>query len=241
MLGELYYPKGLALETAQQVLEVKRPMACNVAWGCSNCCSYCYNYRRTKGKVRRAREFPAFLVEKQLEKFRPEGVFLSFHTDPFLEENVRRTESLVELLTCRNIPVATLSKVDVSLHPIRHGMTIVSADPAFSLWHEPKATHPQTRVWSLKEKHDHGEYTWISMEPYPPPTLWKQDLRKLLQAISFVDFIIFGKLNYDRRASTAEAREFYRSIVPEFEDLCKAHGIRSHVKSDTRKLCQAHQ
>jgi len=241
LLGELYRPKGPALETAQQVLEIERPFAVNIAYGCPNGCydNRCYNYRRMKGKVRFPKDSPASLVEGQLAAgLKPEGAIASFHTDPFLEENARRTETLIELLLSRNIRVATLSKLDISHHPVRHGMTIVSPDPGFSFRYEPHTLHPQTRVWTLKEAHDDGEYTWISMEPYPPPIIWKQDLHPLLEAVSFVDFIIFGKLNYDYRASTLEAREFYRSTVAEFTDFCKAHGIRYWIKSDTRKFIE---
>jgi len=68
------------------------------------------------------------------------------------------------------------------------------------------------------------------MEPYPPPDIWSQDLHELLDAISFVDFVIFGKWNYDRRASTKEARRFYRDKATEFRDYCESHRIRYWIK-----------
>jgi len=90
----------------------------------------------------------------------------------------------------------------------------------------------------LERAAETGDLTWVSMEPYPPPAVWKQNLHPLLEAVSFVDLIIFGKLNYDCRASMPEAREFYRSTVAEFTDFCKAHGIRYWTKSDTRKFIE---
>jgi len=72
MLGELYKPKGLALETAQAVLEVEKPYACNVAIGCSNDCRYCYGPRFMHCKredwrnVRIPKTRPMYLIEKQL-------------------------------------------------------------------------------------------------------------------------------------------------------------------------------
>jgi len=242
MLGELYRPKGPALETAQQVLEIKQPFACNVAWGCSNCCKYpCYNAWRTKGKVRLPRYPPLALVGKQVANgLMPEGVFSSFGTDPFLPSVELSTRDLVNFLLAKGIKVATLTKMVPycwSLK-VRFGITIVSLDEQFRKTFEPNTSSIKERLKLLHLAHIYHGYTWASLEPYPPPAIWKQDLRNLLNAISFVDFMIFGKWNYDKRANTHEAREFYRSTLPEFEDFCKAHRIRYWVKSGTRKFCE---
>jgi len=243
MLGELYRPKGPALETAQQVLEIESPFACNVAYGCPNGCydNRCYNYRRTKGRVRLPKVAPAAMVYSQLARgLRPEGVVLSFGTDPYLPQIVDSTRDLVRVLLSNDIRVATLTKLipETWSTQIRFGMTLVSSDEKFRKQYEPKASPIKERISLLSIAQEHGAYIWVSMEPSPPPAIWKQDLRPLLEAVSFVDFIIFGKLNYDKRANTEEARLFYRATVAEFEDFCKAHGIRHWVKSDTRKFCE---
>jgi len=88
MLGELYYPKGQALETAQAVLEVEKPMAVNVAYGCVNKCAYCFG-RKIYGKdmsIRFTKEHPLILIYKQQKE--PSGVFISFMTDPMLDIKV---------------------------------------------------------------------------------------------------------------------------------------------------------
>jgi len=243
-LGELYYPKGLALETAQRVLEVEKPMACNVAYGCRNACEYCYIRFIEKGQMRLPKTSPEDLVERQLSKgLKPEGVFLSFDTDLFLKENRQEAEVLIGLLGGLNVKVATLSKINVTSHPfwkqrIRSGMTIVSVDEDFRKKFEPNAAAISERIKLLQEVSNYGGYIWISMEPYPPPAVWQQDLRKVLEAISFVDFLIFGKLNYDRRAQTEEARQFYSTAVEQFVDFCRSHKIRHHVKAGTMKFIQ---
>ena len=85
-LGELYHPKGLALETARAVLEVDNPMAVNVAIKCLNECNYCYGPLAFKqkdwGNVRQPKVPVLELVKRQLDKgLKPEGVF----TNPVAE------------------------------------------------------------------------------------------------------------------------------------------------------------
>ena len=237
MLGELYQPKGLALETARAVLEVDEPWAVNVAWGCKNVCRYCYIQYIKKGDMRFPKEKPFGLVLKQLEKgLRPEGVFISFNTDPLLWENYANTWSLISLLRAYDIRVAVLSKEGVlplTDWEIRHGVTLVSLSSGFAEVYEPNAESPLKRLDGLKLASEDGGFTWVSIEPYPPPAIFEQDLKELLEQLDFVNFMIFGKLNYDKRANTPEAKEFYKQAAVEFVDFCKGHGIRYHVKSDT--------
>lgn len=237
MLGQLYIPKGKAFETAQAVLEVNEPWACNVAYGCTNCCEYCYVPYIKKGEVRFPKKSPVELVKVQLEKgLKPEGVFLSFATDPFLTEVSGQTTDLIKLLVDRNIKVATLSKCN--FYPgqnglVKSGMTIVSIDENFQIKFEGRSMLSALRILVLHALKKRNHYTWVSMEPYPTPEIWEQDLIKLLDRIQFVDFIIFGKWNYDVRANDIE---FYRKTVDQFREYCMAHKIRYAVKSDTLKF-----
>lgn len=241
-LGELYHPRGLALETAQAILQTESPMACNIAMGCPNGCLYCYGSLAFKKKdwtnVRFPKDSPSKMVMKQLDKgLKPEGVFLSFATDPIAACNMLETVKLVRKLTTHNIPVATLSKQGTIHFPqIRHGATIVSVDRRFRREWEPRTLKVHDRIDSLNAFHDAGYYTWISMEPYPPPAIFEQDIITVLEAVKFVDFIILGKWNYDKRANTPEARAFYQKAIKTFRAFCKYHNIRYHIKSDTLKF-----
>ena len=240
MLGELYQPKGLARETAQAVLECKYPYAVNVAWGCRLGCKYpCYNWFWTKGEMTFPKEPVVDIVRKQLEKGlepKPEGVFISFGTEPLLTENIKSTIAVVNLLRDYGIRVAVLSKMgtlDIDDFEIRHGATIVSFDNAFSRVYEPNALNPLIRRQELICAFEMGNYTWVSIEPYPCPAIFKQGIKPFLDLLDFVDFLIFGKWNYDKRANAPEAKEFYKQAAVDFVDFCKGHGIRYHVKSDT--------
>jgi len=246
MLGELYIPRGLAYETAKAVLETERVYACNVGYGCSNACLYCYvprftRRRRDACEVQLPQKPPVELVRHQLEhqwRFHwtsKLGVFLSFLTDPFLPKVKESTEKLIEYLVDQT-KVATLSKLSTSYFYSRHGMTIVSLDHEFWTKFEPNTTPPLRRIETLEQLKGEKEYVWVSMEPYPPSAIYKQDLEALLEELNFVDLIVFGKWNYDKRAQTEEAKREYAENVQVLTDFCKSNNIRLHVKSDTLKF-----
>jgi DNA repair photolyase len=235
ILGELYEPRGKALETARAVLEVDKVYAVNVAWGCNNC-SYCYNRRLTKGKITYPKKPPFYLVKKQLESgIIPEGVFMCFGCDPYMPENTRSTWNVIKLLLEYKIIVATLSKMDllnVQTSRIRHGMTVVSLSKEFSRREEKGAIPPSARIKKLRDAYNQGLYVWGSLEPAPCPAKYKQEIRPLLEKLSFVHFLILGKWNYEPLCQTPEAHKFYLELADEFIDFCKDHAIRYHVKKE---------
>lgn len=263
MLGEIYEPTGLAFETAQQVFEADNIHALNVAWGCTNKCTDCFIRYSKPGMIRFPKEDTCSLVKKQLDNgLETDGVFISFNTDPLLQSNLLNTVKITCMLRERKIPVAILSKMgvvpvagstqvhtennnglklDIStnwdfierVHGIKHGMTIKSLDESFRKTHEPNAMSINERIKILRVAHNNDEYTWISDEPHPCPAIHKQNDQKFWESINFVDFIIFGKWNYNKKASTPESRDYYSETVPKFIDFCNDHGIRYHVKSET--------
>lgn len=251
MLGELYTPSGLAFETARAALEVENPHAVNIALGCTNECLYCYGPRAShQGEkykaVRMPKDTPLNLVKKQLEKgLEVEGVLMSFLTDPYLPQLRHQTDELVNyLLNWEDehgllVETATLSKVGTSkFSHNRNGITIVSPYKGFSEKYEPNVLSPNDRMNLLYLAAVDGEYSWVSMEPFPVQDIYPYTMKDITRfweeiATKYVDFIIFGKWNYDKRASTEKARKEYAEIVPLFIDFCNDHGIRYYIKSDT--------
>jgi hypothetical protein len=74
------------------------------------------------------------------------------------------------------------------------------------------------------------------MEPYPTSNLVKQDLMKILRKISFVDKIIFGKLNYNLKSSrTNNNQEFYQQCANTVIEFCRDKKIEYHIKYGTQK------
>lgn len=239
-LGSLYTPSGLALETAQHVLEAENVHACNIAWGCTNMCRDCYIRYSKPGHIRFPKDEPHKMVEEQLNNgLKTDGVFISFETDPLLACNFTNTMQLVNLLRKKNIPIAILSKMGaVDIPNIRNGITIKSSDERFRKEFEPNASSIDHRLKVLKKLKDNGEYTWVSDEPHPCPDIYKQDNYAFWESINFVDFIIFGMWNYNPLARTEEARRYYAETVPKFIDFCKEHGIRYHVKAKTMEFIE---
>lgn len=115
-------------------------------------------------------------------------------------------------------------------------MTIVSVDRDFWRKFEPNTLEPQRRIAALEDCKGDKEYPWVSMEPYPPSAIHKQRIEDLLEELNFVDLIIFGKWNYDKRARTEEARREYAANIAVLTDFCKSNNIRLHIKSDTLKF-----
>ena len=72
------------------------------------------------------------------------------------------------------------------------------------------------------------------MEPYPTPNMTEQDLQELLEAVSFVDRIIFGRTNYNKTASSYEGHEnYYNKCAAEVISFCEEHDIQYYIKEKT--------
>ena len=86
----------------------------------------------------------------------------------------------------------------------------------------------------MRVLHNAGRRTWVSIEPYPTPNLVKQDLNKILQEISFVDRIIFGRTNYCKEITAyKEQKEFYNKCAKQVIEFCKEHNKDYHIKKGT--------
>jgi len=268
MLGELYEPTGKALETARAVLDTERVYACNVAKGCTNRCLYCYGskrYRNVENVLDLPKKPPVELIKSQLrgkgkkskqlvEDLNRDntGIFFSFLTDPFIEQNVKNTMDTIRYIS-KNFPkvrIATLTKCEYPfdflatsldkewLHDhFRLGVTVVSTYEKFWKKYEPNASNPHSRIMSLKELHDAGYYTWLSFEPDPSPIQFEHDpITDVLQRMEFVDLVVYGKWNYCKGCMGETAKNYYRKQIPRVMRFCKMKDISCFVKSETLKF-----
>jgi len=90
---------------------------------------------------------------------------------------------------------------------------------------------------------DNGLNTWVSLEPYPTPELDNQagEIEKLLEKISFVKKLIFGKLNYRRLTEYNNGyssiwknnEDFYREMAKRVVNFCERNNIKYHIKFGT--------
>lgn len=227
--------------------------------GCSHGCNFpCYAFMMKKrcGVVKTYQEWvEPKIVSNALElldielprlKDKIKCVFLCFSTDPFMykqPEIERLTLSILEKLNSFNIKATVISKGEfpANLLDIQkfnsdndYGSTIVSLSEDYRKVWEPGSASIKNRIKTLKRLHDSGLKTWVSMEPYPTPNIIQQDIRKILNEISFVDKIVFGKWNYNKKISEQISyKEFYNSIAGYVLNFCEKHNIEVHIKDGT--------
>ncbi|MHB1377521.1 MAG: radical SAM protein, partial [Candidatus Humimicrobiaceae bacterium] len=76
--------------------------------------------------------------------------------------------------------------------------------------------------------------TWVSIEPYLTPNILKQDFNEILNTISFVDKIIFGRLNYNPLVTKYAGKvEYYNDLSGQVIDFCTSNNIKYHIKNRT--------
>lgn len=232
--------------------------------GCSHGCKYpCYAYmmKRRCGIVKSYEEWckPKIvsnaleLLDKEIPKYKRQikYVHLCFSTDPFMYGQHEVNDLSLRIIDRLNKDGIRCTVLTKGLYPKEltgrngqstnneYGITLVSLNENFKREFEPNSASFKDRIKSLKHLHDKGFKTWVSMEPYPTPNLIKQDLREILGAISFVNKIIFGRLNYSVRSSEFKyTREFYNSLARSVIKFCKGNRIGYHIKQGTQSLKQ---
>lgn len=175
-------------------------------------------------------------------------VHLCFTTDPFMyhqREVIDLTLKIIARLNRDNIKCTVLTK---GVYPKElanatkysgnneYAITLVSLDQKFKKKFEPYSAPYRDRIKSLEHLHKKGLKTWISMEPYPTPNLVKQNLLEILKEVSFVDKIIFGKLNYNVESSQfGNSKYFYQNCADTVINFCKDNKIEYHIKHGTQK------
>ena len=228
----------------------------NFVQGCSHGCKYpCYAFTMKKrfGQVEDYEDWcKPYLVSNTLElldreipklKDRIESVQLCFSTDPFMygyDEICKMGLAAVEKLNASGIKCTVLTKGILPMELAHlskeneYGITLVSLEEEYRKKMEPGAAPYALRLQALKDLHNAGCKTWVSIEPYPTPNIIKQNLTELLEAISFVDRIIFGRTNYSREISAYQRHKaFYNESAAEVIRFCEKHGIAYHIKDKT--------
>lgn len=228
--------------------------------GCSHGCTFpCYAMMMAKrfGKIKsysdwikpKLVENALELLDKEIPKFKEQirFVHLCFSTDPFMyghDEVKDMSLKIIERLNKDSIRCTVLTKgvypkalTDTKKYGLNneYGITLVSLNPDFKRSFEPFAASYEQRIKSLKRLSDAGLKTWVSMEPYPTPNLVNQNLNKILEKISFVDKIVFGKLNYNVKTSLfKENATFYEGCAQTVISFCEERGIDYHIKFGTQ-------
>lgn len=228
----------------------------NYVQGCSHGCIYpCYAFAMAKrfGKVKTYQEWiKPKIVSNTIEllnielpklKNKIKNVQMCFTTDPFMygyDDVCNLSLEVVKLINSFNIPCHILTK---GLLPYElkntsknnfFGITLISLDEEFRKKYEPGSSNYKDRIEHLKKLHQAGFNTWVSIEPYPTPNIINQNLIEILDSISFVDKIIFGRLHYNKLVSEfKDYKLFYNQCVEIVQKYCKKHSIECYIKEKT--------
>ena len=195
------------------------------------------------------------ILSKEIPKYKKDIKFvhLSFMTDPFMYDSdtgdlipeiKNLTLNIIHLLNENGIKVTVLTKgfypEDIQDRSFskenEYGITLVSLNEKFKNKFEPYSAPYKKRIQSLYNLHEAGFKTWVSIEPYPTPNLddTAENIDLLLDKVSFVDKIVFGKINYNVKSRFFEKNEeFYRKISDKVISFCEKRGIKCHIKHGT--------
>lgn len=230
----------------------------NIAEGCAHGCKYpCYAYMMARrfGKVKTYEEWcEPKLVSNALEildreipklKNKIKSVQLCFTTDPFMYHYPETSEmsiAIIRKLNDAGIPCTALTKgiLPIELANLsrenEYGITLVSLSENYREEVEPNSAPYVDRIAALRNLHNAGCRTWVSIEPYPTPNIIEQDFDEILEAIGFCDKIIFGRLNYNKKVTEYKGyQEFFNNLAYRVIDYCKQNGKQCHIKSGTLK------
>lgn len=224
--------------------------------GCAHGCKYpCYAYLMKKrfGYVKTYEEWcqPALventleLLDAEIPKFKDKihMLHLCFTSDPFMYEYDEICDLSLAVIKKANdagIPCSVLTKGILPAELANYsksneyGITLVSLSEEFRETMEPGTASLDARISALRVLHDAGCKTWVSIEPYPTPNIINQELNAILETISFVDKIIFGRTNYSKEVGRyKEHRTFYNQQAEKVIAFCKSKNIDYHIKEGT--------
>lgn len=225
--------------------------------GCAHGCRYpCYAMLMAKrfGKVKTYEEWcePKLvtnaleILDREIPKLKDkiESVHLCFTSDPFMYGYPEITEmslAIIAKLNAAGIRCTTLTK---GVSPMalatmskenEYGITLISIDEDFRQRMEPNTAPFAERIAALRELHDAGCKTWVSIEPYPTPNIITQNFDEILQAIGFVDKIIFGRMHYNKEITAYKGHEdYFNGLADEVIRYCVMTNKQYHIKKGTK-------
>lgn len=233
----IYETKGRAWEYCE--------LAVSLYSGCEHGCFYCFAprvLRKTRNDFLQARARKGVLtaLAKEAPQYAGKEVLMSFTTDPYqpIDAELKLTRQAIEIFFSNNIRPVILTKGGLRsmrdfdiLHicDAKYGATLTYLDTALSQLEEPGAAQPEERIAALRQAHESGIYTWVSLEPVIDPA---ESLEIIRRTRDFVDEYRIGVLNYDKRAKDIN----YSKFAAEAAELLS--GKRFRIKNDLRKYLE---
>lgn len=230
--------------------------AANHVLGCSHGCTYpCYAMMMAK-RFGRVKTYDAWiqpkivmnaeeLLREEIPRYKNKitSVHFCFTTDPFMygyKEIADLSMRLIAMLNDSHIKCTILTKgclpMELAQLSSRNecGITLMSLNEDFRKDAEPFSAPYRERIGNLYQLHKRGLKTWVSIEPYPTPNILQQNIEDILDAISFADKIIFGRMNYNAAVSEYKNhKEYFNQVSNKVIDFCRKHNKEYHIKKGT--------
>ena len=240
----VYETKGRAQEYAK--------LGLNLYTTCEHGCAYCYNPAAT---FKDSEQFfkPGIPKKRIFERLRKDcetlsrlkecpEILISFVGDPYQPEELKFgiTHLAILMLTAYDLPFTILTKGGTravrdfclleGYDKARFGTTVVFLEQSFADIWEPNAPSINDRIEAIKQAHELGIKTWVSLEPVIDPG-------QAFQVIAFlhrwVDFWCVGKLNHvleiEKKIDWIEFRE-------KVKELLDAIGANYYLKRSLTEL-----
>lgn len=237
--GGIYVPKARAREYSEFAISLYK--------GCAHDCTYCFapaqlRMKRDDFHTVRLRNDILTRLEKDAIRMEELGwtdarVMMSFTTDPYpsIEEEIQWTRVGINILHKHHIGVTILTKAG---ELVRRDLPLLTNKDQFATtltclrddvadeW-EPGAAKPMVRIGNLKEAHERGIPTWVSVEPVYCP---QQAFAAIQVAADYVDEFRLGMWNHDARAKDIDYREFVLTCESYFKRRGQAYVIKDDLK-----------
>ncbi len=232
----IYEPRGQAGEYAE--------LAVNPYRGCGHKCAYCYVPLITKQPRAEfdagASPRPNFLqlVRADARTMAAAGdrrqVMLSFTTDPYHPGDTTLTRQTLETFVTYDIGFCTLTKGgkralrDLDLfrpHRDAFAATLTCVDETISARWERGAAPPSERMTVLRAFHQHGIFTWVSLEPTLDADT---SIDLIMRTHEYVDLYKIGRANYLPLTRTTDWRTYTLRII----EVCQRLGVKHYIKRD---------
>ena len=247
----LYTPKGAAREYAA--------VGCNFYTGCPHDCQYCYLKRGAPSKqlggtevklkkcfkdeddavTRLGMEMDAHQVYLQQV-----GIFLSFTSDPLIQEERHLTLVTIMMAQRRSIPVVLLTKnadfindeklmswlltAGIKRGMIAFGFTLTGRDDM-----EPNASPNVERELAMKDLHKMGFHTWASIEPIID---LESSLDVIMHTLDYCDLYKVGLMSGVKRDYYSDNLLLW--FLGKLATLHDNHQTKFYIKDSFRKRIQ---
>lgn len=241
-MSVIYEPRGKALEYSG--------LALNLYTGCRHGCTYCYcpSIMRKPLDAWASNPHPRKDILKQLKREAekmagdPREVLLCFMCDPYQsDEAATLTRKALLILEQHQMRVQVLTKAGhratkdfdiLTRNGWRFGSTIMCKSEATRKTWEPGAPSIQSRYDAVKQAHNLGIKTWVSVEPVVDPV---EALAVIGDLLPVVDHWKIGKLNHNREV---EASVDWAKFLADVEQALdgKSYYIKKDLEAQRNKV-----